>query len=195
MDLTPGPVRARVRRGTAGGTRPGDRLELASLLLCTLVAVLSVPLGLAVATTVAADASAQARLQQAERSRTTAVLLEDATTTADPSGTRAVAPASWAALDGGTRQGTLTVPAGTPAGATVRIWTDAGGRRTGEPLTPGAVRLTAVVTGAATVLVALAGSAALHTGVRALLDRSRARRWAREWDEVEPLWAAHPRPR
>ncbi len=46
----PGPGRARVRRGSARDTRPDDRLELASLLPCALLAVLAVPVALAVAT-------------------------------------------------------------------------------------------------------------------------------------------------
>ncbi len=185
----PGPVRARVRRGTARGARPDDRLELASLLLCALLAVLAVPVALAVATTVAVDTSAQARQQQAERSRVPAVLLEDATTLTGPSTVQAVAPAVWTTPDGSDREATVIVPVGTAAGETVLIWTDADGRRTGEPLTPGAGRLAAVVTGAVIVLVAVAGSAGLNAGVCALLDRSRARRWTREWNEVEPLWA------
>ncbi len=186
----PGRVRARVRRATARDARPGDRLELASLLLCTLLAVLAVPVALAVATTVATDASAQARQQQAERSQVPAVLLEDPTTVTGSSTVQATAPAVWTAPDGSDREGTVTVPVGTSAGETVRIWTDADGRRTGAPLTPGAVRLTSVVAGAVAVTVAVAGTAGLHAGVCALLDRSRARCWAREWDEVEPLWAA-----
>ncbi len=186
----PGRVRARVRRGTARDARPDDRLELASLLLCTLLAVLALPVALTVATTVATDASAQARQQQVERSQVPAVLLEDATSVTGASTVQAVAPASWTAPDGSDREGTVTVPIGTSAGETVRIWTDADGRRTGEPLTPGAVGLTAVISGAVTVLVAVAASAGLHAGVCALLDRLRARRWAREWDEVEPVWAA-----
>jgi hypothetical protein len=52
------------------------------------------------------------------------------------------------------------------------------------------VGLTSVVSGAVTVLVAVAGTAGLRAGVCTPLDRSRARRWAREWDEVEPVWAA-----
>ncbi len=119
-----------------------------------------------------------------------AVLLEGATTVTGSSTVPATAPAVGTAPDGSDREGTVTVPVGASAGETVRIWTDADGRRTGTPLTPGTVGLTSVVSGAVTVLVAVAGTAGLRAGVCTPLDRSRARRWAREWDEVEPVWAA-----
>ncbi len=167
--------------------RPGDRLELLSLVLCALLTVLAVPVGLAVAATVATDAAAEARSQQEQRREVPAVLLQDSRPV---TGMTAVALASWTAPGGGSRAGEVSAPTGTRAGDTVRIWIDADGRRTGEPLSPTGVRVTAAVAGTVTALLLAASAAALHAAVRVVLDRSRARRWEREWAEVEPVWAA-----
>jgi hypothetical protein len=183
---SPGPVAARLRRGTGSGARAGDRLELLSLVLCALLVVLAVPVGLAVATTVGADAAADARRQHEERSRVTAVLTADA----DPVvGLQAWAPATWTAPDGTARAGEVPAPAGSRAGQAVRIWAGPDGARTGRPLTRAGVRLTTAVAGTVTALLVACSALALHLATGAALDRSRARRWAREWAEVEPVWS------
>ncbi|SNS10886.1 hypothetical protein SAMN04488107_1408 [Geodermatophilus saharensis] len=182
-----GAVRARLRRGTGPAARPDDRVELLCLVLCTLLAVLAVPVGLAVGTAVGTDASAEARSQRELRSEVPAVLLEDGRAL---TGTEAVALASWTAPDGSSGEDEVRVPAGTRAGDTVRIWLDADGRRTGAPLSETGVRVTAAVAGTVTALLLAASAVTLHAAVRALLDRARSRRWAREWAEVEPVWAA-----
>jgi hypothetical protein len=186
----PGPGRARVRRGSARDTRPDDRLELASLLPCALLAVLAVPVALAVATigghwSLGAGPAAAGGAQPG--GRRPARGCHHGHRLLDRPGDR---PGCRDRTRRQRPEGTVTVPVGASAGETVRIWTDADGRRTGTPLTPGTVGLTSVVSGAVTVLVAVAGTAGLRAGVCTPLDRSRARRWAREWDEVEPVWAA-----
>ncbi|MGY1695337.1 hypothetical protein ACI780_10515 [Geodermatophilus sp. SYSU D00814] len=182
-----GAVRDRLRRGAGPAARPDDRLELLCLVLCTLLAVLAVPVGLAVATTVGADAAAEARSQREQRSEVPAVLLEDGRAL---TGTEAVALASWTEPDGSSREDEVRAPAGARAGDTVRIWVDADGRRTGAPLSAAGVRVTAGVAGTVTALLIGAAAVTLHAAVGALLDRARARRWEREWAEVEPVWAA-----
>ncbi|MGY1669780.1 Rv1733c family protein [Geodermatophilus sp. SYSU D00710] len=187
MSATPGPVVARLRRGTGRAARPDDRLELVSLLLCALLAVLAVPVGLTVATTVGTDVAAEVRQQQEERHRVPAVLLADAQPVP---GVGAGAPAAWTGPDGSDREGEVPVPAGTRAGETVSIWVEPDGRRTRPPLSPAGARVTTAVAGTVTAVLVAAAAVTLHVAVRALLDRFRLRRWAREWTEVEPVWAS-----
>ena len=186
----PGRLRVRLRRGLARDARPSDRVELASWLAGVLLAVVAVPLALAVASVVGADAGAAAARQAAERQQVPAVVLEDAEVL--PTGTtsvRATAPARWNAPGGTLHEDTVPVPPGTTAGDGVQVWIGPDGHQAGRPLQHGTVVLVTVTAGSTTLVLGLATAAAVHAGVCALLDRARQRAWAREWAEVEPLWA------
>ncbi|NEM06260.1 Rv1733c family protein [Geodermatophilus normandii] len=189
-DPTRDRLRARVRRGLAPGARPTDRLELLSWLACVLLAVAVVPLALATASVVAADAGAQASREAAERRQVPAVLLEDAEVLPGGSASlRATARAAWTAPDGTGHEDTVPVPAGTDAGETVRVWIGVDGDPAGRPLERNDVVVVTVTVGVLTLWLGLATAALLHAAACALLDRARDRAWTREWAESERLWA------
>lgn len=191
MGARGGPLRTRLRLGLGRGARAADRVQLASLLACLLLAVGVVPVALAVASVVGADAGARAAREAAERVEVPAVVLADAAPPpVSATGGRSTAPARWTAADGGLREGTVPVPPGTVAGERVPVWTGPGGLPADAPLASGSVVTVTVVAGTLTLLLGLAAAAAVHAGVCALLDRARDRAWARGWAEVEPEWAA-----
>lgn len=114
-----------------------------------------------------------------------AVLLEDARDTAlthaDVS-SNADATVRWWTPDGRTRTGRAAVPAHTPAGSRVLVWTGSRGEPVSEP--PG--RYDAMLKSS---LVGVGASMATGCAVwgsaraaRALLDRRRMRQWALEWE-------------
>jgi hypothetical protein len=183
-----------LRRFTLGSgplKRGSDRLEFLSrvLLVCCLLTV--IPISLAVATATHARAQAEAVAQAADRHRVPALLLEDA---AAPDGEATVgarrerAAAVWAGPAGIERRGVVSVPVGTRAGDSVRIWIDGRGDATGPPLGGSGVTARAVTEGLGTFLALSALAVAAHLSVRELLDRSRFRRWTAEWAAVEPVW-------
>lgn len=98
--------------------------------------------------------------------------------------------ARWTAPDGTVRTGVIDVAAGTPAGATVPLWTD---RRTGDPTT--APRQRDESLGAAMLaglLVTIGMIMLVGTAVAVLRYRCDARRmagWQDEWQRIEPLWS------
>ena len=83
------------------------------------------------------------------------------------------------------RTGTITVPAGTKAGATVRIWVDRAGNPTDAPLSPDKAAGAAVVV-ALVAWAAFAGLlAVVFYAVRARLARSSQEAWEREWQHLD----------
>ncbi|MGY1731629.1 hypothetical protein ACI798_08905 [Geodermatophilus sp. SYSU D01045] len=186
----PGYLRALVRRGLGPGARTTDRVELVSWLASVLLAVAVVPVALAVASVVASDTGALAERQAAQLRQVPAVLLADAEVLpGSPTSLRATAPARWRAPDGATREDTVPVVPGTPAGATVPVWTGPDGGRSAPPIEGTDVAVVSVTSGVLTLLLGLATAAVTHAGVCAWAGRARDRAWAREWAEVEPLWA------
>ncbi|MFE3035125.1 hypothetical protein ACFXKY_26190 [Streptomyces canus] len=109
-----------------------------------------------------------------------------ATVTEDGSDETVWAKVRWTSLDGAAHTGLTRVAPGTPAGASVTVWTDRQGGLVRAPLTAAEARLQSVLTG---VLVA-AGTGALVFGggywARLRLDRRRLRDWEAEWARVAP---------
>lgn len=96
--------------------------------------------------------------------------------------------ARWTPPAGHAREGTIQVPAGTPAGSRVRIWVDGSGRWAGLPLTGHIVAMrvaVAVVTATILLATALAGVASF---ARWWLGRRRLAAWEADWLVVEPQW-------
>ena len=83
------------------------------------------------------------------------------------------------------RTGTITAPAGTKAGATVRIWVDRAGNPTDAPLSPDMAAGAAVFV-ALVAWAAFAGLlAVVFYAVRAPLARSSQNAWEREWRRMD----------
>jgi hypothetical protein len=176
--------------------RPVDRVQAWTTLALALLLLLGTPLlaGQAAEHTYRTSLALE-RAQRAERLAAEAVTLDAAqpqvvaVTGQAVSTARVPVRARWTGVDGAVRVGTVGVPAGTPAGATVRIWLD---RTTGQPTvaprardeTRGAAVLAAllVVAGMAMVL------GATLAGLRHRFNRVRMAAWQDEWRRVAPRW-------
>jgi hypothetical protein len=197
----PRPPRGRRRLDVLLGRAPlarwSDRLQALSGLLLALVLVVATPLVAVVAALGVHDrVAAEAAAQRAERSLVPATLVADAAATApgpglDVGGTTGLPPtaeAVWRTADG-VHQGPVEAPAGSRAGSVVRIWVDRRGAVTVAPLGDGDVAAEAIATAVLVGAVLVAGAVLVHGTVLVLLDRSRMRRWTREWAATEPSWA------
>lgn len=100
------------------------------------------------------------------------------------------APARWAA-GGRLHTGDVPAPAGTRAGATVRVWLDRAGDVQVPPPTPAYAR-DRVMVGMMIALVTLAVLlAALTLLTRRILNRRRLAGWEAAWLSVGPQWSRH----
>jgi hypothetical protein len=139
--------------------------------------------------------SERAELESASRWQARAVLLEDAQLVAGDVGERLPfrAMAHWTDRKGLDHSGVVDAGGRKPAGAEVQVWVDAAGDAAPAPVRP----VNAVAGGVAAGFgVLCAGGTllvALWFGVRGLTARHNARRWAREWERVEPDWRRHLR--
>lgn len=194
--------RRRIRRRLGLEANPlcrlSDRVQGLILLLCMLVALVGAPLA-----GVAAGAAVDHMGLRAERAdahtlrQVTATLVAGSKKTTGLYGDTVYwAPARWRAPDGATSSGILQgVPADAAIGAHLRIWVDPKGRQTDPPRTHEETIVGASVAAITIPMIAILVVAYLYSGVLALLDRGRMRRWAREWAATEPGWSGRaPRP-
>ncbi|WP_316959411.1 hypothetical protein [Streptomyces sp. TRM68367] len=164
--------------------RRSDVIEAWIMLVGWAVAVLA---GLLTGLVAAGAVERAAEQQRAERHQVAAVLVEDAEdqparAAADD---RVWAAVRWAAPDGAQHTDDARVPARTPAGSTVTVWTDGRGQIAAEPLTPGETVLHAV---SGAVLAGAGASAAALGTVRVArwgLERRRLAQWAAEWRRID----------
>jgi hypothetical protein len=185
---------ARRRRFTLGSgplKRRSDRLEFLARVVLVGALLAAVVVALAVARTTYVHARAEAAVEAADRHRVTAHLVADAPMPATETGDTPdmeQAAAVWTDTAGIQRPVTVSVLAGARAGSATSVWIDDQGRTTPRPLTEGDVTGRSVGQGLGTVV----GLAMLLFGaygfVLLLLDRSRSRRWAADWEVVEPVW-------
>jgi hypothetical protein len=100
-------------------------------------------------------------------------------------------PARWAA-GGRPHTGDVPAPAGTKAGATVRVWLD----RAGDvqlPPPPAAYARDRIMVGMLIALVTLGlVLAGLTLFTRRILNRGRLAGWEADWLSVGPQWSRHP---
>lgn len=169
--------------------RASDRVETALLAALVIAFAAAVPfaVGACGAWTRAVSERVQAE-QRATRQEVTAVLLEGASDRVTEGDVFLQEPARWTAPDGTRVTGQVEVPAGTAAGATVRVWVTRDGQVTGAPLldseVSGNVALAEVGAGAGlAVVLLLAGWLA-----RRALDTRRMRAWEAEWRAAGPRW-------
>jgi hypothetical protein len=148
------------------------------------------------ATATSNSLQAVATSQAAARRPARALVLETSVPQPDPADGRVLSVPTkgrWTAPDGTVHEGTVLVPPGTTAGATVHVWVTRDGTLTTAPLDPRSIQGSATAMGA----LALGGipvlAWALYAGVSAALDAQRERRWAQGWAAVEPVWATRLR--
>jgi hypothetical protein len=171
--------------------RTSDRLEVLARVLLVCSVLTAVPIALTVASEIHARAALEAVAQTASRHQADATLLEDAPPTeggAESGVPESRASAVWTGPDGVERKGHVVAPAGAKAGSTVTVWLDTQGDRRKQPLSGGDI-VARSVGFAVLTLLAMSGLALVaHLSFRTALNRSRLRRWAREWATVEPAW-------
>jgi hypothetical protein len=187
-------ARQAVRRFTLGSgplKRTSDRLECLARVMLTGALLFAVAVALAVGTATSTRGRSEVLAQASQRHQVSAELQEDATRLNDAAGTApgvGQATAVWTTPSGVQHTGSILVPAGATAGSRYMIWIDEDGNRTGRPLSyrdvAGQVFAFALLTYLGTALAAWGA----YRSLRALLDRSRARRWTAEWAVVEPEW-------
>lgn len=103
----------------------------------------------------------------------------------------AMVQARWAAPGGVRRTGWVPVPAGSPAGSTVRVWIGPAGRPAEPPLRHSQIVGQAVMAAAAAVFAVamLLGGAGLFA--RHVADRRRLAAWDAQWRTTGPKWSRH----
>lgn len=168
-----------------------DRIESTVVLLALLGALLAVPVGAAVGTSVRGlserhDAVRRAVIQPVQARTTRDVPIRP--TVAGQVAT--MAPVEWQDASGALRQGSALVFLGTKADAEVTIWLDRSGEITAPPRQPGDSAALGGVVGLTAVMTAWAALWLLVLLARRLLDRRRWRDWQDEWQRVEPRWSS-----
>jgi hypothetical protein len=129
--------------------------------------------------------------QQATRHQVKAELLQSAGDTSVSGyqfGITVPVRARWTTVAGTPRTGELMVPAGSPQGTTVTVWTDSSGALVNPPLQPGQVAAQAdlAATGAVTGIGILYLCEAVT--IRQVLNRRRMAAWDADWALTEPMW-------
>ncbi|MDV6014237.1 hypothetical protein [Haloechinothrix sp. LS1_15] len=152
-----------------------DRLPERVLPVLLAAVLLAIPVAMMVASAAHDRQLAESRAQHEDRSQVAAVLLEDArpgtSGTSPPrgSGGFAEAHAIWPYPRGpGSREGAITVRAGSIAGDEVRIWVDPAGQQADPPLTVEQARARATGTGLMFWLTVAGGSVIVFLAAHAV---------------------------
>lgn len=173
--------------------RGSDRAEAWIRLSIVVVFLVAGPLAAVAGGHWASDAAAAAaRAQAAAEYRVRAVLLSNAPAASSypvvGNSVDAWVRARWTAPNGTFRVGYVPAAAGSRAGNTVTVWSDASGTLAGPPIGPAQI-LSQVITFVAVTSLALA--VLLLTVLwltRRALDRRRLAAWETGWTAVEPQW-------
>jgi hypothetical protein len=170
--------------------RVTDRVEDAvawALLACALFVV---AVGVVTGIAVYAASVQRASVEAAERTPTTAVLVQDVPTVpvANPTTGRMPAAATWRDADGAVRTGVVEAGVGLVAGAEVPVWVDRSGAVVPAPVS--APDAAAAGLGAGIVVALMGGTvlAGLWWVVRRAAAARNAATWEREWARVGPAW-------
>jgi hypothetical protein len=174
--------------------RPSDRIQVLARVLLVLAVLTAVPVALAVATATASHMQALADAEAAGRHEVTATLLEAAVAPPRSDAEHAVltarVEATWSDATGIIRHGVVRAPLGTKADSTTAIWVDDdSGVVTTAPREDSEVIEQAVLASLFTFSGISVVASFGYLAVRGLLERSRMRRWADGWAEVEPVWS------
>lgn len=134
-------------------------------------------------------ASHARRAELAALRQVPAVLLT--TASQQPVGFYASAEAWWRTPNGIRHTGEVDALAGSPAGTTIKVWVDTGGRLAGPPMQRSQVQGQEVL---ASMLAVMAVALVLWgVGLAAyrVADRRRMAAWDEEWRAVGPKWSRH----
>lgn len=173
--------------------RASDRVETAVLAVLVVAFLAAAPFtAMAAGAWMHAVSHGAQVAQEAARRDVPARVLEVASQTPGSGGyyayaaSASLARARWTAPDGKVITGEMPVPAGTAAGATVRVWVTSDGQLTDQPLQDSQVT-DSVVTAEILAVTGL-GVLLLMTGVlaRRALDRHRLAAWDAEWRATGP---------
>lgn len=182
-----GLVRSPLRRTT-------DRVEGVVLTLLTMLALVAIPLAVAVGIEVYQRDAAEAATTAGERTPVTAVLATDALPVSPAGEQRGVRPEAtalvrWQLPDGRQGSGQLPVTADRRAGDPLVIWVDRLGERTDPPRSPEEIRTSAVVIGVDLVLVGWLLLAVLWWATCWVLNQINTARWNVQWAYIGPRWS------
>lgn len=136
-----------------------------------------------------------ARDQAQSRHRTTATVLHDVPQHPEPGSDEAEyarypAEVRFTDASGHTRTADTDVPAGLPAGGTVRVWVDEDGAVADPPMSTGEIHgLTAGWAAAAGAAVTVTGIT-VYTAVGYAVERRNLAGWERAWAETAPRWSS-----
>ena len=170
--------------------RRSDRLEGAFLAVAVLLALLAVPLVMALGQADVAMEVAASQTQTNARHQVTATVLKTAPRPAAvgdgaPITQNSRVTAGWQLPNGSPHTGVVTVPAGdATVGTRTPIWLDHKGRQTTAPLTHSDAVTNGVLVGAFAWLCVIALLTGAYWVARQVLDRQRAARWAAEWQQL-----------
>jgi hypothetical protein len=183
----------RHQNGVAGRIprRATDIVEDAAAWVLASMALLVALVAVMAGTSTYWDLADRARVETAERTAAQAVLLE-------PSAPIALAdggylgpvdvPAQWTGLDGEPRTRTVPLWQPEPSGAEVTLWMDHSGAVVDPPTTVEQAMVDGFLMGFWRLVGGVAVLALGWVLVRRVTGLANARRWARDWAAVEPLW-------
>lgn len=175
--------------------RRSDRIESAVVLGAILLALASVPLGMATYSVVYRHNLAVSATQTAAVHQADATLLDGLPSMPSMSGYNVNLPvqARWRLPNGQSRVGVIRAPEGTAAGSIIPIWTDARGEQIDAPLSTSQAWARGVLAFTLTIVGAIGLLCLACAIVRRYLDRGRFADWEAEWREIGPRWTHRAR--
>jgi hypothetical protein len=184
--------RIAVRLGLDGNPlrRHTDRISvLSTAALVTVFLAVAPVASVAVAHTVAVNASAEQHVQRTWR-EVQATLEQDAVIPPGEylGGYDSWAWARWRTPAGHPMRGLIAARLGAEAGTRVPIWIQPSGQWAGTPLSPTSASQRVVLAIMGTPIVLAAALVGVWAVVRRLLDRRRLAGWEAGWDAVGPVW-------
>jgi len=100
-----------------------------------------------------------------------------------------LAPVRYTAPDGTTHEANALVAGRHPAGASVPVWVDRAGAIAAAPVRPVDAVTIAAVEGLGLLILGALALVVTWAVIRDGIIRLNAVRWAREWEQVEPVWS------
>jgi hypothetical protein len=173
--------------------RTTDRIDGAALVLLSVAGLVGALVIGMFALVVYSSGVVRAERELAERTQVETTVLADAPLP-PPAAERGApvtvrVPAVWTAPDGTPRSGTVRVPGRPVAGETEHIWVDRSGALAEAPATRLSAFGVAVLDGAVLLMLLVGALVGARGGIAAVLARSNAAAWEREWADVEPGWS------